>query len=139
MTKKIYFAGSIRGGRTDADLYQRMIAHIKRKNTVLTEHVGDLSLSMFESTDDLSNVERIYQQDTTWLRQCDMVIAECTTPSLGVGYEMAFAEKLGKPCHILYNKVRCRLSAMLSGNNYFHLHPYMKEEEVYRILDEILT
>ena len=28
MNKKIYFAGSIRGGRVDATLYQRMIAHI---------------------------------------------------------------------------------------------------------------
>ena len=30
--------------------------------------------------------ERIYQQDTAWLRECDLVIAECTRPSLGVGY-----------------------------------------------------
>ncbi len=28
MNKKIYFAGSIRGGRVDATLYQRMIAYI---------------------------------------------------------------------------------------------------------------
>lgn len=37
MDKKIYFAGSIRGGRVDADLYRRLIMHIQLTDTVLTE------------------------------------------------------------------------------------------------------
>lgn len=36
MNKKIYFAGSIRGGRDDAALYKRMIDYMKRTNVVLT-------------------------------------------------------------------------------------------------------
>lgn len=133
---KIYFAGSIRGGRTDAELYQRMIAYIQRRHTVLTEHVGDLSKSM---TEGLANRDKvIYEQDTAWLRESDLVIAECTTPSLGVGYELAYAEKYQKSVHIFYDKSRTKISAMLSGNSYFKLHPYRNEEELYRILDEIL-
>lgn len=133
---KIYFAGSIRGGRTDAELYQRMIAYIQRQHTVLTEHVGDLSKSM---TEGLANRDKvIYEQDTAWLRESDLVIAECTTPSLGVGYELAYAEKYQKPVHIFYDKSRTKISAMLSGNSYFQLHPYRNEEELYRILDEVL-
>lgn len=133
---KIYFAGSIRGGRTDAELYQRMIAYIQRQHKVLTEHVGDLSKSM---TEGLANRDKvIYEQDTAWLRESDLVIAECTTPSLGVGYELAYAEKYQKPVHIFYDKSRTKISAMLSGNSYFKLHPYRNEEELYRILDEIL-
>lgn len=133
---KIYFAGSIRGGRTDAELYQRMIAYIQRQHTVLTEHVGDLSKSM---TEGLANRDKaIYEQDTAWLRESDLVIAECTTPSLGVGYELAYAEKYQKPVHVFYDKSRTKISAMLSGNSYFKLHPYRNEEELYRILDEVL-
>ena len=133
---KIYFAGSIRGGRTDAELYQRMIAYIQRQHTVLTEHVGDLSKSM---TEGLANRDKaIYEQDTAWLRESGLVIAECTTPSLGVGYELAYAEKYQKPVHIFYDKSRTKISAMLSGNSYFKLHPYRNEEELYRILDEVL-
>lgn len=133
---KIYFAGSIRGGRTDAELYQRMIAYIQRQHTVLTEHVGDLSKSM---TEGLANRDKvIYEQDTAWLRESDLVIAECTTPSLGVGYELAYAEKYQKPVHIFYDQSRTKISAMLSGNSYFKLHPYRNEEELYRILDEVL-
>lgn len=45
---KIYFAGSIRGGRKDAELYRRVISALKEKHQVLTEHVGDLSLSTVE-------------------------------------------------------------------------------------------
>lgn len=133
---KIYFAGSIRGGRTDAELYQRMIAYIQRRHTVLTEHVGDLSKS---KTEGLTNRDKaIYEQDTAWLRESGLVIAECTTPSLGVGYELAYAEKYQKPVHIFYDKSRTKISAMLSGNSYFKLHPYRNEEELYRILDEVL-
>ena len=135
--KKVYFAGSIRGGRADADLYKRMIAYIKRSCTVLTEHVGDLSLSKLE---DAPNRDvAIYNQDTAWLRESDLVIAECTTPSLGVGYEMAFAERYSKPVHIFYDSGRTQLTAMLSGDPYFTLHPYTCEEEIYPILDQILA
>lgn len=85
---KIFFAGSIRGGRQDAELYQKVIAILKERNQVLTEHVGNLSLSVVENKGD----ESIYEQDTACLRECDVVIAECTQPSLGVGYELAYAE-----------------------------------------------
>ena len=42
--KKIYFAGSIRGGRADAALYARLIAHMNERHKVLTEHIGSPSL-----------------------------------------------------------------------------------------------
>ena len=93
---KIYFAGSIRGGRQDAELYRKVIAALKEKHQVLTEHVGDLSLSTVEDKGD----KAIYEQDTAWLRECDMVVAECTQVSLGVGYELAYAEAHGKEVHI---------------------------------------
>ena len=83
---KIYFAGSIRGGRTDAELYRRMIEYLKKDNIVLTEHIGDPSIIATEGAEK-SDID-IYRQDTAWLREADMVIAECTSPSLGVGYEL---------------------------------------------------
>jgi nucleoside 2-deoxyribosyltransferase len=134
--KKIYFAGSIRGGRDDAGLYKKMIAYIQRENIVLTEHVGDLSLSKAEGREDRD--ADIYEQDTAWLRETDLVIAECSTPSLGVGYELAYAEAHGKPVHIFYNKARTKLSAMLSGDRHFHIHPYGSEEELWPLIDAIL-
>ncbi len=134
MRKKVYFAASIRGGREDAALYRRMIAQIGETDTVLTEHVGAPELSELESEGD----EAIYEQDMAWLRECDLVIAECTTPSLGVGYELAYAERLGKPCHVFYDRRRTQLSAMLTGDRYFRIHPYSDEEELFSGLEKLL-
>lgn len=134
--KKVYFAGSIRGGRNDAELYKRIIQFIQHEHIVLTEHVGDLSLSKSEGMKDRDVA--IYEQDTAWLRESDVVIAECTTPSLGVGYELAYAEKEHKQVHIFYDKTRTNLSAMLTGNKYFVIHPYKNEEEIYAIIQSIL-
>lgn len=133
---KIYFAGSIRGGRADAELYKRMIAFLKKENDVLTEHVGNLSLSRIEG--ELDREKQIYEQDTAWIRECDVLIAECTCPSHGVGYELAYAEKLGKPCFVFYNKERGSLSAMIKGDGYFTVIPYRTEDEVFGKLEEIL-
>jgi hypothetical protein len=132
---KIYFAGSIRGGRIDAALYQRLIAYMQRTDIVLTEHIGRPDLNLLEQGK--RDVE-IYDQDTAWLRESDILIGECTCPSLGVGYELAYAEKIGKPCHIFYDRAKTQLSAMLTGNPYFHIHPYEKEEDIYPVLDRIL-
>ncbi|MCA9356116.1 hypothetical protein KC852_01165 [Candidatus Nomurabacteria bacterium] len=42
---KIYFAGAIRGGREDAELYAKVIEILKKYGTVLTEHLGDTSIT----------------------------------------------------------------------------------------------
>ena len=137
MKRKVYFAGSIRGGRADASLYAEMIARIKESCTVLTEHVGDLSLSALEG--EPQRDAAIYSQDTAWIRECDLLIAECTCPSLGVGYELAFAEKLGKPCFVFYHREKCSLSAMIKGDPYFKVFPYSDREELFAALDGVLN
>ena len=136
MKKRIYFAGSIRGGRVDADLYNRIISYIQRTDIVLTEHVGGSNLCLEEQG--FARDSKIYNQDTAWLRESDLLIGECTCPSLGVGYELAYAERFGIPCHIFYNRTKTHLSAMLTGNPYFQIHPYEREEEIYEVIDEIL-
>ena len=42
---KIYFAGSIRGGRDDKELYLEIINLLGKYGKVLTEHIGDKTLS----------------------------------------------------------------------------------------------
>ena len=136
MKKKVYFAGSIRGGREDAAVYKRIIDYINATDTVLTEHIGLGSLSVKTRTkeDDV----HIYKRDTEWLRSSDVLIAECTNPSHGVGYELAYAEARNIPVYIFYDKSRANISAMLNGNAYFKVYPYENEAEIYPVLDEIL-
>ncbi len=136
MEKKVYFAGSIRGGREDAAVYKRIIDYINATDTVLTEHIGLGSLSVTTRTkeDDV----HIYERDTEWLRLSDVLIAECTNPSHGVGYELAYAEARNIPVHIFYDKRKANISAMLNGNTYFKVYPYENEAEIYSVLDKIL-
>ena len=136
--KKIYFAGSIRGGRVDAGLYARMIDSMKEMgHVVLTEHVGHPELNLLEQGKDRDG--EIYAQDTGWLRESDLLIGEVTCPSLGVGYELAYAERFDKPCYLFYNRTRTQLSAMLTGDPYFQIFPYETEEELFHTLDRILS
>lgn len=41
---KVYFCGSIRGGRDDVELYLRIVTKLKSFATVLTEHVSQRDL-----------------------------------------------------------------------------------------------
>ena len=136
--KKVYFAGSIRGGRQDAALYGEMIAFLKvRGCLVLTEHVGLESLQ--EEGERTMTEEEIFRRDMAWLTQCELVVAECTTPSHGVGYELARARDMGKEVHIFYDLNRGRLSAMLAGDSAFILHPYSDREQVFEGLGRIVA
>lgn len=45
MSRKIYFAGSIRAGRNDAQLYAKIVGILKSYGKVLTEHVGDPNMT----------------------------------------------------------------------------------------------
>lgn len=137
MKKKIYFAGSIRGGRDFAHLYRKIIERIQANDICLTEHIGQTDLNLKEQG--RTNDAKIYNHDTAWLRESDMVVAECSNASLGVGYELAYAESRHIPCHIFYNKSKTQLSAMLIGNAYFNIYPYQTEEELFDMLHKLLS
>ena len=47
MSLRIYFAGSIRGGRDDVQLYLKIIRLLQEHGTVLTEHVADPKLEAY--------------------------------------------------------------------------------------------
>lgn len=111
---KIYFAGSIRGGRTDVDLYLQIIEHLRLHGEVLTEHIGDAALTSYGEND--TTDEFIHDRDMDWLLSADLIVAEVTNPSLGVGYEIGRAIENGKKVCCLYREQSGkRLSAMIGG------------------------
>ena len=136
-TMKIYFAGAIRGGRKDAQLYENIIAYLGEKGRVLTEHVGSKNLSGKGETS--RKDEEIYNRDIKWLQSADIVVAEVTTPSLGVGYELGIAEKLNIPVLCLYRPDKGnRLSAMVSGNAIFTCREYSVFIEAQKCIDDFI-
>ena len=126
---KIYFAGAIRGGRDETDIYNNIITYLSSKAEVLTEHVGSSELTTIGETNRSDG--EIFLRDMEWLQSADIIIAEVTTPSLGVGYELGIAEKLMKPVLCLYSPIKGkRLSAMISGNKKFKCQAYQSLNEV---------
>uniref|UniRef100_H3ASL6 2'-deoxynucleoside 5'-phosphate N-hydrolase 1 n=1 Tax=Latimeria chalumnae TaxID=7897 RepID=H3ASL6_LATCH len=58
----------------------------------------------------------IHDQDVEWLKEADVVVAEVTQPSLGVGYEIGRAVALNKRILCLFRPLTGRvLSAMIRG------------------------
>ena len=112
----IYFSGSIRGGRNDVDIYQKIISHLKTFGNVLTEHIGDNSLE--SDGENIKSNKEIHDRDLELLQESDIIIAEVTNPSLGVGYEIAKAIQYQKKIICIYRKVPDKkISAMILGSN----------------------
>lgn len=134
MSRKIYFAGSIRGGRDDQEIYFAIIEELAKYGTVLTEHLGSKELGSegeYTKTDTF-----IFERDMDWVREADVIVAEVSTPSLGVGYEIGQAQAMGKKILCLYRPSEGkRLSAMVSGNAYVQIAEYQSLEDVIKIFD----
>ena len=120
---KIYFSGSIRGGRDDAGIYRKIISFLKEKGDVLTEHIGDPNLSSAGQSE--LDDKDIHDKDMDFIFQSDIVIAEVTNPSLGVGYEIGRAIDNNKRVVCLFRiQNDKRLSAMISGSKEIELIEY---------------
>ena len=109
----IYFAGSIRGGREDHATYALIIDMLKKFGRVLTEHVGSTDLT---DSGEPGSPRAIHDRDLDWVKSSDCIVAEVTTPSLGVGYEIARATQWKKPVLCLFRTGTGKtLSSMISG------------------------
>lgn len=130
---KIYFAGSVRCGRDDHAIYAQIIEQLKRFGTVLTEHLGNPNLT---TQGEALPETTIYERDMRWLMSADAVVAEVTTPSLGVGYEIGKAEDANKPILCLRREAETRPpSAMLVGNRNITFEKYNSIEDIENILE----
>ena len=130
----IYFAGSIRGGREDVSRYFEIIELLGAYGQVLTEHIGNPELTGLGEIDD---DKKIHDRDLAWLKQADYLVAEVTTPSLGVGYEIGKATEWGKPILCLFRPSDGRaLSAMIAGCGKAVVREYQSTEELRAVFDD---
>lgn len=113
MTTKIFMSGSMRGGRKLLDTYKFMLeVMLSAGNEVLSPHVANAAI--FDEERGMSEAE-IFSRDIGGIQRCDLLVAEVTVPSVGVGYEICRAVDLGKPVLCVYHD-GARASAMVLGN-----------------------
>lgn len=126
---KIYFSCSITGGRQDQDIYQTMIdLLISAGHEVPTAHLAGSNVMNLEQS---ISPQEVFIRDSDWVEECDALVAEVSTPSHGVGYEIALALSLKKPVLCCYRKGKC-ISKMLIGNKLpgFQLLAYKTKDEL---------
>ena len=109
----IYFSCSLTGGRQDDQVYGQIVDHLLASGVEIpTAHLARPEVMALELVVD---PEEVYQRDIDWIDACDAVIAEVSTPSHGVGYEIAYALGIKKPVLACYRE-GATVSKMIIGN-----------------------
>lgn len=135
---QIYFSCSITGGRNEEQTYQKIVQVLEEDgHFVPTAHLSTPQVMELEDTVD---PVQTYERDMKWLREADAVVAEVSTPSHGVGYEIATALQLRKPVFCCYHKHK-RISKIITGNTSpgLVLAPYASDEEIEMLLHSFLS
>lgn len=137
LSMNILFLGAIRGGRAQQPMCMEIVGQLKKFGRVLSEHVADEQISDYGETD--VSKEGIHDREMECLMRCDVVVAEVTTPSLGVGYLIAQAVQADKPVLCLFQgEDTYKLSAMIKGDKKVKVHAYTQAADVERILAQEL-
>lgn len=138
---KIYFAGSITGGR-DFEKYQQQIVNLLKLKgyIILTEHVSNNKLqkevrSKARDSDDFYRFISVH--DRKRMNKAELLVAECSQASLGVGFEICYASYVTKIpvvalCHV---KAKKKISPIIFGDTSKLIRPYFYNE---KNLEEIL-
>jgi nucleoside 2-deoxyribosyltransferase len=133
----VYFSCSLTGGREDERIYGHIVDHLlSLGHEVPTAHLARPEVM------DLERVvipAEVYRRDIDWIEGCQAMIAEVSTPSHGVGYEIAYALRLGKPVLCCYREGR-RVSKMLTGNdsNGLEVRAYHDPDHAIELIDAFL-
>jgi hypothetical protein len=100
---------------------------------------GEVVTGSREATPELGSKQEhiaVYERERELLSGADAFVAEVSYPSLGVGYEIALAERHGLPILCLYQKRPDLgpLSVMMTGNRELRVFEYQSVIDIDRIL-----
>src|SRR5664280_498572 len=134
----IYFACSITGGREFEPVYQAIIAALLADgHAIPTASLADSGVIALEA---IVSPGAVYERDIAWINSCEVLIAEVSTPSHGVGYEVAYTLSIGKSVLCLYQAGR-PISKMLTGNSHAHIRviSYQNTDDTIKIVRSFLS
>lgn len=134
----IYFACSITGGREDEGVYQLLVKELLDQGfDVPTAHIAETGIEALDAAEDPAD---IFHRDVRWIKGSDLLVAEVSTPSHGVGFEIGYALALDKPVLCLHHD-RAAVSKMITGNPHpkLQIFRYRDDQEAVRLLREALS
>jgi nucleoside 2-deoxyribosyltransferase len=115
----IYLACTVRGDRGAVAGLRSLVAALESAgHTILTKHLLDDNVDGAES----ALTERaVYERDLAWLEACDILIADASGSSFGVGFEVGYvlgrSDRTDQRVILLYRAdCRDRISRLIVGN-----------------------
>lgn len=130
---KIFFTGSIRGWREQQPNYSAIIDTLSWYGEVVSAHIALPNISEYGET--ALSARDISEREKERLQESDIVVAEITTTSLGVGYLIAYASSLNKKILALYEgENTLKLSAMIKGDPNVVVETYTNISQIEDIL-----
>lgn len=131
---KIHFIALIRGGREHQQFFEIIVNELKKFGEVTGEHIASPDLFQHGETSLLA--KEILERETKNIENSDVIVAEATTPSLGVGYLLAKASTLNKKILVLYHGENdLLLSAPIKGGSNIKVKIYNSTENIKTILE----
>ncbi len=125
----IYFSFSITGGREFQPILKHMAVGMLAAGCIVpTAMNAEATMDLMEGA---QTPEAVFARDLAWIDACDLIVAEVSTPSHGVGYEICYGLMIGKPVYAYYRK-DVTVSKMITGNpsHLFHLMEYRDIDEL---------
>ncbi len=139
---KIYFACSIRGeqgGKEDKELIVETMKSLG--HTVLSEQFVNYDKSVNQQNSTEMTPTDIYVQDMDWVNQSDIIVADVSQISTGMGYEIGWKlAKGGRVLALCKTEKYDQLSNILKGCNEqnFKLISWQKADDVRQLLEKEL-
>ena len=129
---KIYFGFTMAGDRSSIATARRVVQLLEEMgHEVLTRHLVNENA---RGSDRRIGPQRVYRRDMAWLEQSDLLIAEVSGSSFGLGYEAGyFLGTTEKQVILLYRSEAAeKISFMIVGNTHPRctLAPYTTADEV---------
>jgi len=128
----IYCAGPIKGDKTFQKFYLEIIDFVESEGHTPLAELNEKFTSANPLTD-----KQIYTRDLKWIDGSKIMIAEISGPSLGVGFEIAYAVYYKKiPVLALANNTVENVSAMITGcdSNLLTVAKYSDAEDLKKII-----
>src|SRR5438445_13467020 len=132
---KIYLACTVRGDRRGVLAGRAICERLQRHgHEVLTTH---LLADDVESAESQLAEGDVFRRDLEWLTSCDVLVAEASGSSYGVGFEVGYvlgrAHATGQRVVLLYDRARQHaISRLITGN-----HDVSCTTFGYRSIDEL--
>lgn len=113
---KVYFTAATSGNGDLEGNYRRIVSWLKKKNLLLISGGQIISEKLLAHDKKLSK-EQIFQRERKRIDEADLVIAEVTKPSTGVGGEIVYALVNHRPVlALVFRENQDMLSPMIEGN-----------------------